>query len=56
MINDGLIEEIDSAYRRLSAELRRSTRGPACIRSIAPDTPWMSHSEEYLSVIKELLD
>jgi hypothetical protein len=56
MINDGLIEEIDSAYRGLSAGLRRSTRGPACTHSIAPDTPWMSHSEEYLSVIKEFLD
>ena len=57
MINDGLIEEIDSAYGRLSAGLRRSTRRPACTRSIAPDTPWMSHSEEYhLSGIKEFLD
>ena len=56
MINDGLIEEIDSAYRRLSAGLRRSTRRPACTRSLAPDTPWMSHSEGYLSVIKEFLD
>jgi hypothetical protein len=29
MINDGLIEEIDSAYRKLRAGLRRSTRGAA---------------------------
>ncbi len=56
MINDGLIEEIDSVYGRLSAGLRRSTRRPACTRSIAPDTPWMSHSEEYFSFIKEFLD
>ena len=56
MINDRLIEEIDSAYRMLSAGLRRSTRRPACTRSIAPDTPWMSHSEEYLSGNKEFLD
>jgi hypothetical protein len=56
MINDGLIEEIDSAYRKLSAGLRRSTRRAACTRYIAPDTPWMSHSEEYLSAIKEFLD
>ena len=56
MINDGLIEEIDSAYRRLSAGLRRSTSRPACTRSKAPDTPWMSQKEEYLSGIKEFLD
>lgn len=56
MINDGLIEAIDSVYRTLGAGLRLSTRRPACTRSIAPDTPWMSHSEGYFSVIKEFLD
>jgi pimeloyl-ACP methyl ester carboxylesterase len=57
MINDTLIEEIDSAYRRLSTGLRR--RYPqASVHTFhsAGHTPWMSHKEEYLSVIKEFLD